>query len=309
VDETFLRAVEGRREIVGADRLVQVSDRAHFRRQIGVLLERGHEGNQRPRCAVQHMDDAKPIESGHVHVEEKEVGRFAFDQFERLIPGAGSADHQNVIEPFEQLQQERACRPFVVCDSHAKLPTHDTTLRRPRDGVSRYSTNSGDRRIDGRLLRCGDRPHDERTSTRTTPIPHGITAASRRAPIKAEIAEREGAEHDERQHLEQRSPSEYRALAVDAGDHAEARLLLQIARRRAAIPRRSGAATMARATGCIEPIHRRYSGASTPDIAAASGAAPAIEIAGVWPRAIAETAASRMASRRRGETLPTDTEP
>jgi hypothetical protein len=45
------------------------------------------------------------------------------------------------------------------------------------------------------------------------------------------------------------------------------------------------------------------------DIAAASGAAPAIEIAGVWPRAIAETAASRMASRRRSETLPTDTEP
>ncbi len=54
--------------------------------------------------------------------------------------------------------------------------------------------------------------------------------------------------------VEQRPPPEHRALAVDHGDHAEARPLLQIASAAwLTMPRASASATTARETGCSEP--------------------------------------------------------
>lgn len=102
------------------ERLRQVVDRMHFERAQRVRIEGRHEHHRGPIHGLQLRQHLEPVESGHLHVEQHEVGPQPFDRRERAFAVLGLADHFDVGHARAVRAQCPPRQRFVVDEQHAE---------------------------------------------------------------------------------------------------------------------------------------------------------------------------------------------
>ncbi len=124
--QSLAHAFDGVGELVLVDRLHQVIDRIGLESADRVFFESGDEDEQRRLDLHHSLDHAEPVETGHLDVEEDEVGLFGLDRTDRLAPVGASADHLDIFEFFEPELEALDGELFVVDDQgtngHAAVP-------------------------------------------------------------------------------------------------------------------------------------------------------------------------------------------
>src|SRR5690606_16692936 len=125
--EARAHSVERVGELVLVDRLHQVVDRVGLERPDCVLLV-GRDEHEQRRLDLHHaLDHRKPVEAGHLDVEEHEVGLLGLDRADGLAAVGARADDLDVgigLEP----QLQALDGKFLVVDEqgtngHAWVPT------------------------------------------------------------------------------------------------------------------------------------------------------------------------------------------
>ena len=101
------------------DRLQHVVDRLRIERSHGVLIECGHEHDRWHAVAPDGFNDGEPIEFGHLHIEEDEVGRKRADRRDRSFTVTALFDDFDVRLLPQQPQYPAAGDRFIVNDQYA----------------------------------------------------------------------------------------------------------------------------------------------------------------------------------------------
>jgi hypothetical protein len=100
-------------------RLEQIVDGVEIERAHGVLVERGHEHDQRRALGFELRDDLETTEAGHLHVDEHHIRRERLDRErggEAIARLARDLDVGLFAKPAAQFVARRG---FVVHDEHA----------------------------------------------------------------------------------------------------------------------------------------------------------------------------------------------
>ena len=112
-------ASEGSFETFAVERLQKVIDRADAEGINGELVMGRGEDDGRAMFRGQFVYHLKAVRAGHLHVEENDIGLFAFDRGDRVCAIAALADHLGGRLRAKQGSQAFARERFVIDDEDA----------------------------------------------------------------------------------------------------------------------------------------------------------------------------------------------
>ena len=103
-------------EALAVERLQQVIKGTDLEGTQSVLVVGGHEDDEGHLLGADRLDDLKPIQAGHLHVEKHEVGRMLLDRANRLFAVAALRDDLNILFCRKQARQTFPRERLVVHD-------------------------------------------------------------------------------------------------------------------------------------------------------------------------------------------------
>ena len=130
--EMRARVLERLPKAVAAERLQQVVERVHLERAERVLVVGGDEDDRRHLLGTDGLDDAEAVDTGHLHVEEHQVGHLVLNRRDGLRAVAALAHHFDVVLLLQQRQHALA-RDRLVVDDQGSDPAHATLSIRSRN--------------------------------------------------------------------------------------------------------------------------------------------------------------------------------
>jgi hypothetical protein len=115
-------AIQGPFEAPTIKRFEQVIQSADLECPNGVLIVGRHEDDGRHLLGSDRIDDAEAVHSGHLDVQEDEIGMGLLDCFDGFETAGALTDNLGVGMAGEQIAHPLARRRLVIDDQNADLP-------------------------------------------------------------------------------------------------------------------------------------------------------------------------------------------
>ena len=116
-------------EALAVERLEQVVERVDVEGAQRVVIEGGHEDDERHARGADGFDDFEAAGAGHLHVEKDEVRLQASDGVDRVGAGGALGDELQPVFRREQRAQPLAGQRLVVGDEDAHLAVRHATWK------------------------------------------------------------------------------------------------------------------------------------------------------------------------------------